>query len=447
MKRCSPLALLVATLILNLGEANGACLQHTGAAPSPETPDPGPPPFDYQHNLLGDWFGARNWLLDHGIDVTASYTAEPAGNPVGGEKQSFTYLHNIGVGISMDLEKLAGIPDTTFLVTMSQRSGSGLTQEAVKNAISVQQIFGGGQTIRLVQMRFDHNLFDGRFSFAYGRLTTTSDFLASDLYCQFVTNGICGQPSSPFFNMNNGITAYPAASWGTLARVETSEHTYVKAGVYDGDVTSGYDLHGTNFGFGDNGVLIMTEAGYKSDSCLGGMPGRYSLGAFYHTGHFSDVSRDTLGTNLLATGLPAEQHWGQEGFYLLFEQMLLRNHCDPATGLESFVTFVAQPDEEKSTMPYYLNGGLIYQGLVPGRPSDKTSLGFYTAWWSRNLREAEHEAGLSAQSCETLIELNHQFQLNSFFYLRPDIQYVIKPNGQTSIHDALVLGMEVGVVF
>lgn len=63
-----------------------------------------------------------------------------------------------------------------------------------------------------------HSLFDDQLNLTYGRLSATDDFLTSPLYCQFVSNAICGQPAAPFFNMPNGITAYPGATWGARAR-------------------------------------------------------------------------------------------------------------------------------------------------------------------------------------------------------------------------------------
>ena len=171
----------------------------------------------------------------------------------------FTYLHNFGYSVSFDLQKLLTIPNTTFLVTVSQRSGQGLTQKYIGNAISVQQIFGGGQTYRLVQVRMEHKLFDDRLELAYGRITATADFLSSPFYCQFVNNGICGQPPAPFFNMPNGITAYPQGTWGGLVQVHTTKETYAKFAFYDGDPNNGDDVakHGANFGWGKNGVLLM----------------------------------------------------------------------------------------------------------------------------------------------------------------------------------------------
>jgi len=46
-----------------------------------------------------------------------------------------------------------------------------------------------------------------------------------------------------------------------------------------------------------------------------------------------------------------------------------------------------------------------------------------------------------------VLELNHRFQLSRWFYITPDIQFIIKPNGRKDIRNALVLGLEVSADF
>lgn len=127
--------------------------------------------------------------------------------------------------------------------------------------------------------------------------------------------------------------------------------------------------------------------------------------------------------------------------------MLLRNPDRLESGLNAFITFVVSPDEDKSVMPYYINGGLIYEGLMPSRPHDKLDLGFYSAVFGDKLRSAQHAASLPGQTSETNIELNYQVQLSPYLYIRPNLQYVIKPNGLKTIDNALVVGAEVGITF
>ena len=409
-------------------------------------PDEPLPKFNSRDYLFGDWFGLRQRLYESGIELNASYTTEPAWNPVGGERESGTYLHNFGLSALFDLEQLLGIVDTTFFASGSQRSGDSLAEEAIGSAISAQQIFGGGQTHRLVELRMRHRLFHERLDLSYGRLSTTNDFMTSPFYCQFVTNGICGQPTSPFFNMPNGLTAYPAATWGAVAKLQTkSKKLYSMFGVYDGGPVN--DEHGTDFEFGDNGVLMVGEIGYRPEEGLFGLPARYSLGAFYHTGDFSEVATDVNGGNLLASGGIPREVSGQDGYYVIVEQMLYRENGETHGGLNSFFTFVVSPREEKSPRPYFFNTGCIYEGPFPGRPEDKAALGMYGAWFSSDLRDAQRNAGKRAQSSETAGEVNYQVQLNPYSYIRPNVQYIADPNGLSEIDDALVVGVEFGITF
>ena len=138
---------------------------------------------------------------------------------------------------------------------------------------------------------------------------------------------------------------------------------------------------------------------------------------------------------------------GQEGFYVIVEQMLYRESSQHNRGLQGFFTFIVSPDEEKSPMPYFFNTGLIYEGLFAGRPNDKAAIGMYGAWFSSDLRDAQRGAGQRTQSSETTVEVNYQVQFKPYTYIRPNVQYTVDPNGLSEIDDALVVGVEFGVTF
>ncbi|MGE9290670.1 MAG: carbohydrate porin [Puniceicoccales bacterium] len=437
----SPQKLLTGLILASLG----ATSTYADCNNCPDSKTKGADTFNPDNYLTGGWGGTRADLVEKGIELDLTYTAEPEWNPVGGEKQSATYVHNIGLSALFDFEKLIGLPNTTFLIQGSQRSGNSLTEEAIGNAISVQQLYGGGQTYRLVEMRISNDFYDDRLHFSYGRLSTTNDFMTSPYYCQFVTNGFCGQPTSPFFNMNDGLSAYPIAVWGAMTELKPTDQSYLKAGIYEGDATD--DNHGVDFDLGDNGVFLITELGLRPEEGLFGLPARYSVGAYYHTGDFSDVATDVNGNNLFVTGLPAREDSDQQGYYTIIEQGLYRESSESDQGLTGIFTFVLSPDLDKSDMPYFMNAGLVYKGLLEDRPHDQTAFGFYTTWFSKDKRDAQEAAGLEGQDSETGIELNHQFQFTPYFYLRPDVQYIINPNGLASIDNALVLGCEIGLTF
>jgi carbohydrate-selective porin OprB len=84
------------------------------------------------------------------------------------------------------------------------------------------------------------------------------------------------------------------------------------------------------------------------------------------------------------------------------------------------------------------SGGLVYQGLIPGRDEDLTALAVYYGKFSDRLEN---------QNAETVVEANYRLQLAPWLYVTPDFQYVIRPNGQSDIDDAAVFGGEIGIDF
>jgi porin len=202
-----------------------------------------------------------------------------------------------------------------------------------------------------------------------------------------------------------------------------------------------------NFSFGDNGVLVLSEAGYTPQQGLFGLPGHYKLGGYYHSGDFNNVGRDEDGDNRFVTGEPGATFSGNSGYYILLDQMFYREKPEEPQGLYGFFVFVVSPDQQENTFPYFYSAGLVYEGLLDFRPHDKTGIGITTGWYSDKLGDAQHEAGLERQTAETVFEINHQVQITPAIYVRPDLQYVYRPRGRRDIDNALVIGFEAGITF
>jgi porin len=73
--------------------------------------------------------------------------------------------------------------------------------------------------------------------------------------------------------------------------------------------------------------------------------------------------------------------------------------------------------------------------------------------YSPDLRMAQEmkvntaQVGTQPQNYEIILEATHLFQLNPWFSIMPDIQYVINPKGYGTIPNALVLGAQVSLTF
>ncbi len=194
-------------------------------------------------------------------------------------------------------------------------------------------------------------------------------------------------------------------------------------------------------------MLVLSEVGYTPKAGLLDLPGHYKLGGYYHSGNFRDVAKDINGDNSFVTGLPGQKFSGNSGYYVLLDQMFYREMPNANQGLSAFFVFVLSPDEQQNTLPYYTSAGLVYEGLISARPHDKTAFGVTNAWFSEKISDARHDAGLERQTTETAFELNYQVQVTPAVYFRPDLQYIIKPNGQNDIDNAFLVGFEVGIVF
>jgi phosphocarrier protein FPr len=171
-----------------------------------------------------------------------------------------TYTDNIGFDLKLDLNRMLGGGNTTFLLKLSQRDSDSVSEKYVApseggNTFTVQEIYGG-QTFKVANVQFNTLLLDDRLDLAYGRLVANDDFLRSPLYCQFVNNSFCGSPKSVFLQDPFTFSAYPTSQWGVRGRYDTESRDWtIQGAIYDGDPEnkdgdpsdSGNNKHGTNW--------------------------------------------------------------------------------------------------------------------------------------------------------------------------------------------------------
>lgn len=398
-------------------------------------------------HLLGDWFGARTWLEDQGITPSVTFESDMAGNVSGGRSTGFAEADNLGINLLFDLTKLAKIPGASFLVSMSQRNGTSLSQDRVGNVFSVQQVYGG-QTFHLIDLAWQQELLAGRVEIVLGRISAGDDFLVSQYDYLWQQNAFDGNPVGIFFNAP-GMTAYPAATWGTRIKVKPTPRSYVMAGVYNGDPHIRSDAYnGANFSM-DGPVFVIGEAGYQ----LNGLPGdsyylgNYKIGFWYDNSEFTDF--DTVGH-----GTPPAMKRGNWGIYTLFDQVIFPfGDHKMQRGLGIFGSVIAAPDETISQMPWFFTAGVICRGPLTIRPMDLLGVAMAYGQFGSDLFDAQARENvvdptILPQTHEAVIECSYRlrFYKNSFF-VQPNVQYVINPGATGKYDDAVVLGCQVGVNF
>jgi porin len=417
----------------------------------------------------GDWWGIRNWLdEDKGIEFSLSYTTNLAGNPSGGLRQGFTYTDNIGFGVQLDLEKLIGWQGASITVSGLDRNGTSLSQDYIGNQFTVQQIYGG-QTVMLYGLHFDQSFWNKKASIKVGRFATGDDFASSPLYWLYMNNGIDGNPQA--LPVNGQFSAYPWAVWAARLRIDPTPEFNAQFGVYQvSNRTFDRNLHGVNMNMQANdGVMLITQLGWTPEFCkvpvaaadgkqtavppsdgkvafgtdknpaapadgLRGMAGHYWFGAYYSSWEYPQFGQENTTANAY-------------GFYWHGDQMIYREAPGSTEGLIAWTAFVLSPQDNIAKLPFQWNSGLIYQGLLPGRGGDSAIFGLAYGNFSGDYGSAGQAYNGEAVSFEMALEWAYRVQVNSFLYIQPDVQYIVRPGGTGAIPNAFVLGAQIGVSF
>ena len=86
-------------------------------------------------------------------------------------------------------------------------------------------------------------------------------------------------------------------------------------------------------------------------------------------------------------------------------------------------------------------GGLT-TGLLKGREEDQAGISVAHAI----VDQPNLPLGVpAAKSTETAVELTYRLQAKDWVTLQPDLQYVIRPNGDRTIGNALVIGLRLNI--
>jgi porin len=393
---------------------------------------------------LGDWWGMRNMLDDEGIEIFANYTTNIAGNPVGGKSQSVTYTDNTLFGVNLDFEKLIGWKGLKLTISGLNRSGSSLSEQNIGNQFTVQQIFGG-QTTMFYALAFEQKLFDDKVSLKFGRFATGDDFGSSPIYWLYMNNGIDGNPQA--LPVNTQFSAYPWAVWGTRLKIEPTPEFYAMFGAYQvSDRIFNRAYHGLDWSIrGNDGIQLISQFGWTPElfkrpvssaatTEMKGYPGHYWFGAYWSPWDFPQFGTDATASN-------------SYGFYWHADQMIFQEVPGSDQGLTLWSAVVLSPQQNIAKLPFQVNGGAIYKGLIPTRDDDYTGFGVVYGKFSSDFARSVSNAGGGSPDYELVFEWNYKIQINNFVFVQPNIQWVINPGGTGNIPNALVLGVQAGVTF
>ena len=252
-------------------------------------------------------------------------------------------------------------------------------------------------------------------------------------------------PGAIFANQPVSTFSESVSTWGARVLIEPNCQNFsVRLGVYNGGPRDQgrTSAHGLDWSLDlDQSTFLVGEFAYKLNQgpYASGLPGNYKVGVMHDTGPFDRF--DSPGTT----------ERGNTGYYFLFDQMLIpkraavvqdkkhpsnwptgRRWSHPTTqGLYAWGAVVAHPDESVNLFPYWVTASLHYKGPFTCRAADRVGIGYRYGFLSGDVPLQD----------ESSLEAFYAFQVNTWFRVSPNVQYIWNPSGGVNAN-ALVVGFQ-----
>lgn len=390
-----------------------------------------------------------------GFSVTATYAGEVLSNVAGGIDEGTTYGGLLRVDLELDTAKARAWEGGTVHVSGLYPHGRSLTAHYLGDLFTFSNIDAAPEP-RLFELWYQHELIPDRLSIRLGQLAPDEEFAGTEYGAAFI-NSTCGWPV--FLGANVPSAAYPTGSAGVRVAWQPAADWTLRVGVYNGDpypiddAGDPLDPHGTRFSaWRDAFAIAELERTWNRGSDDTGLPGRASVGGWYHSGLFEHQRLDTSGgcrSLPTSTGIPLLCR-GNGGGFLTAEQQVARTREDGA-GPGVFVRLGGAPSSHNPIEGYVEVGG-VWPGLVPGRAEDILGIAFVHAQMSQDARGLVRSAAIQGTSnqplpdYERILEVTYTAILRPGLTAQPVLGWVQHPGGCPG-HDALVLGLRVTLDF
>ena len=219
----------------------------------------------------------------------------------------------------------------------------------------------------------------------------------------------------------------------------------MQAAVFSGDPTGNNGSTSPTIGIPSGtvisfsgGAFFIAEAGYALHQDKDGtrLPTTVKVGSWYHTSrHFEDQRYSTNGLSLAdpaSTGNPYE-HSGNWALYASLEGSLYRS--SGGGELTGFTRIGGSP-ADRNVIPFYVEAGLAYKGLIPSRENDSLGASIDYARISNRASGLDQDTRFFTsnpffpiRNHEMALELTYQIQVTPWSQVQPDAQYIINPGG------------------
>lgn len=356
------------------------------------------------------------------ITLRLQYTGEGADNPVGGLHNGATYMNQILAQLHVD-SKAFGWTGGSFVLEGFYENADSLDTGYV-GAIQDPSLIdtSGVAVFRLYQAYYKQDI--GNTNLLFGIYDPETEFGITKPMDVFF-NGAYAWTTTLDQSGVNGPSTYPSTSLGFRIHQKLSDQWSVQAAVLDGvpDSAKNQTINAVNINK-RAGALLIGEVDYVPTRTT-----KIMAGGWGYTGEFDALNQfDANGTQ--------HQVYGSSGGYIggatrLYSQTARR-------GLDGFVN-IGIASSTTQLVESSLNVGLVYTGLLDGRPFDRLGVATGIARAGDPYRAMQVALGNRVETYETNFELTYRAPITRWLTVQPDIQYWINPGVDPMLKNDLLL--------
>lgn len=384
--------------------------------------------------LTGDWFGARSYLEEHGVDIQGRFAISPFASVQKGKGRA-SYQNLFDLSTEFDTEKMDLYKGGKFTIGyLAANKGIG-PSEYLGTFSEINCYEPQERMSQIGELYYEHSFKDDVFNIKIGRQNAEEDFQNTENSELFSNHSFHVIPNIP-------MPEFLAPQMGVRAKLRITENVYFQTGIYDGDIKEAASLKG--FFTGRNGYISMVETHYLAN--FKDHEGKYALGGWLgstgsrggfevfehekHYGHDYEHEQDSEDN--------AKKRNYNFGGYFAFEQKLLHAFDDNSGGLTLLGKFGYAPDSINE-IPYYCSLCLVWKGITEKRKDDKVGLALAWHQYNNALRAVENRTN------EKVVELFYKFKVTNFLSFKPGMQYIMHPGG--SGDGSFAFGLRTELVF
>ncbi len=323
----------------------------------------------------------------HSASYTPTFSLLTDSSSVVNSKYDSAFVHRALLDIGVEANW--GKAWQGFANAQAQRGDDG---SAVAGDIQAYSNIDAENYTRLSEYWLNYSQAQWRFKF--GQVDVNSEFAYVDFGGEFIQSSMGFSPT--IFVM----PTFPRPAWGAMAFYQFNEQTNI-----------GFAISAAN------GQHDFDEQFYIANlrSALGN--GELELGLWHHSGDFEQLS-----------GLRSEK--GALGIFATYNAQL-----NQTTGY-----FLQYGETDESVSEIYRHIGAGVQFSQPfGRENDISGVGVTSVWLSPDLNADTRK--------ETSIEAFYLWQVSDHFSVKPDVQWIKNPSGNTSKGHPLVFTLRLNVAF